>query len=413
MRKILTAVLIFAFLIFAQSSRAQSRARRVGTNAPAATPSPDSSRPPMPGGTNTTDANRGADEVGQNDVIRVNTTLVTIPVSVMDRYGRYAPNLRQEDFRLWEDGVEQDIAFFASVDKPFSVVLMLDTSPSTRFRLDEIHDAAIAFVNQLHADDRVMVIAFDDDIRVVTDFTSDRRLLQNAIRRTQPGSGTRLYDAVDLVINKKLNQIRGRKAVVLFTDGVDTTSRRGSYESTVRDAEKLDALIYPVAFDTANTNGGGSTWPGSKRPTSPVDILVQILGRGGSKGGAGGGGAGSSGADYERGDRYLHELADKTGGRLYRADSSQNLSNAFANVAEELRRQYSLSYYPKRSAQVGQRRQIRVSVDQPNLTVRARDSYIFNLRGTAAAQTDGEQRPATVLQKKLAQTRSAGNFFTR
>jgi len=135
------------------------------------------------------DASNGPEEVDAGDVIRVNTTLVTIPVSVTDRDGRYIPNLRKEDFRLWEDGVQQDVAFFASVDKPFSVVLMLDTSGSTRFRLEDIQDAAITFVNQLRQDDRVMVVSFDDEVRVLSEFTSDRYRLRDAIRRTRPGDG--------------------------------------------------------------------------------------------------------------------------------------------------------------------------------------------------------------------------------
>src|SRR5215510_15987192 len=151
----------------------QSRPRRVGDqqSIPQATsPSPPPAQtgaPPVLGGANYPN-NRKPDprpeqtpaapeEVDAGDIIRVDTTLVTIPVSVMDRDGRYIPNLKKEDFRIWEDDVEQDVAFFASVDKPFSVVLMLDTSPSTQFRLEEIQDAAITFVNQLRPDDKVMV----------------------------------------------------------------------------------------------------------------------------------------------------------------------------------------------------------------------------------------------------------------
>ena len=200
----------------------------------------------------------GPEEVDAGDIIRVNTTLVTIPVSVMDRDGRYVPNLRKEDFRLWEDGVEQEVAFFSSVDKPFSVVLMLDTSPSTQFRLEDIQDAAISFVNQLRADDRVMVVSFNDDIKMLSDFTTDRSRLDRAIRRAHTDDGTRLYDAVDTVINRELNRIPGRKAIVLFTDGVDTTSRQASFESNLTDAQELDALIYPVQYDTsADVNAGG------------------------------------------------------------------------------------------------------------------------------------------------------------
>jgi VWFA-related protein len=350
--------------------------------------------------------------VDAGDVIRVNTTLVTLPVSVTDRDGRYIPNLRKEDFRLWEDGVEQPVAFFSSVDKPFSVVLMLDTSGSTRFRLEEIQDAAITFVNQLRQDDRVMVVTFDDQIRVLSEFTSDRSRLRDAIRRTHPGDGTKLYDAVDMVMNQRLNNVEGRKAVVLFTDGVDTTSRRASYESNVRDAEELDALIYPVQYDTSQDQsgwggGGNSRWPGSGRwPSSNTDILGQILGGvlggGHSRGGGGRGGVGrsSGGSEYEVANRYLQDLAERTGARSYRADSMQNLAYAFGNIADELRRQYTLGYYPKSQAQAGQRRQIRVKVNQPNLAVRTRDSYVYNPNGGVADDT--ARRSAPVLQKKLA-----------
>jgi len=356
--------------------------------------------------------NNGPEEVDAGDVIRVNTTLVTLPVSVTDRDGRYIPNLRKEDFRLWEDGVEQNVAFFASVDKPFSVVLMLDTSGSTRFRLEDIQDAAITFVNQLRPDDRVMVLSFDDEVRVLTEFTSDRYRLRDAIRRTRPGDGTRLYDALDLVMNQRLNRVEGRKAIVLFTDGVDTTSRHASYTSNVRDAEELDALIYPVQYDTYNdmSGRGGSGWPGAGRwPNSNADILGQILGGVfGKGGGRNSGGAGTSKREYDVANRYLHELSERTGARSYQADSTQNLSYAFANIAEELRRQYSLGYYPKTPAQAGQRRQIRVRVNQPNLAVRTRDSYIFNPSGTITDDT-AAQRSAPVLQKKFVEGNESGD----
>jgi len=408
-------MLLSLFVLFAAVLNAQTRQRRVGQNPPLPTPnSSRPSRPPVLGGVNRTPGQQpggepsvavanGPEEVEAGDVIRVNTTLVTLPVSVMDRDGKYVPNLRKEDFRLWEDGVEQNVAFFASVDKPFSVVLMLDTSGSTRSRLDDIQDAAIIFVNQLRPDDQVMVVSFDDQVRVLTEFTNDRYRLRDAIRRTRPGDGTKLYDAVDLVMNQRLNRVAGRKAVVLFTDGVDTTSRHASYASNIRDAEELDALIYTVQYDTyMDMGGGGSGWPGAGRsPSSPVDILVQILGgrnRGGRSGG--GGGVGTSKREYDIANRYLHELAERTGARNYQGDSTQNLSYAFANIAEELRRQYSLGYYPKTPAQAGQRRQIRVRVNQPNLAVRTRDSYVFNPSGTITDDT-AARRSAPVLQKKV------------
>ena len=133
-----------------------------------------------------------------------------------------------------------------------------------------------------------------------------------------------------------------------------------------------------------------------------ADILGGIFRKGGGRGSGGGGGVGTSRREYDVANRYLHELADRTGARSYQADSTQNLSYAFANIAEELRRQYSLGYYPKTPAQAGQRRQIRVRVNQPNLAVRTRDSYVFNPSGTAGTITDDTaRRSAPVLQKKL------------
>ena len=426
MRKIATFLLLLSlFVIYAQAGKTQTRARRVGqtasappttTSAPApATTNTTTSRPPVLGGAATSNtpsspaqttsapaSDDAAEEVGEGDVLRVSTTLVTVPVSVMDRAGKYAPDLRQSDFRIFEDNVEQQVAYFASVEKPFTVALVIDTSGSTRFKIEEIQDAAMAFVDQLRSDDRVMVVSFSDDIKVLAEPTSDRNVLRNAIRRTRTGDGTKLYDAIDMVINQRFNRIQGRKAIVLFTDGVDTTSKRASYQSTIRDAEELDALIYPVQYDTYQDmqgSGGGGGWPGSRRGTgnTAIDILIGILGNGGAtigRGGGGGGGMGTSRSDYERANSYLRDLAEKTGARGYRADSVYNISQSFALIAEELRRQYSLGYYPKTGAQAGQRRQIRVRVNRPGLIVRARDSYISTgTPGSTTAQDGAQQKP--------------------
>jgi len=395
-------LLLSLFLVSTNSHFAQTRQRRVGDGAGTqASPGP-APRPPVLGGSNYPNNQKPTqpqpeskptpEEVDAGDIIKVNTTLVTIPVSVMDRDGRYVPNLRKEDFRLWEDGVQQDIAFFSSVDKPFSLVLMLDTSPSTQFRLEDIQEAAVAFINQLRPDDKVMVISFNDDIRVLSEMTNDRYKLERAVRRAYTDDGTRLYDAVDMVINRELSRIQGRKAIVLFTDGVDTTSRRATYQSNLTDAQEADALIYAVQYDTA---GDINATPSM----DPNDVLGQILGdifgggnrRRGNNRSGGGGGRGRQRGDYQVGDEYLKELTNNTGGRQYRADTLQNMSYAFGNVAEELRRQYSLGFYPKQAPQPGQRRQIKVRANQPNLAVRSRDSYIFNPGGTAVADDSNRQ----------------------
>lgn len=309
-------------------------------------------------------------ETIEGDTLHVNTALVTVPVVVMDRFGKYIPNLKRRDFHVFEEGVEQRIAYFATVDQPFTVALVIDTSGSTHFRLNEIQDAAIAFVNQLKPDDRVMVISFDDQIKVLSEPTNDREALTRAIRRTRTGGGTRLYDTVELVINQKLKELSGRKAIVLFTDGVDTTSRHATYSSTVRDAQESEGAVYSVAYDTS---GDLPAVMGGRFPRGRGGIIFgPFPGPGG-----GGGGAGSSPGDYRRADEYLHEIAQESGGRYFRGDTLIGISTAFAQVADELRRQYSIGYYPP-AGQPGQRRQIKVRVNQPDLVVKSRDSYIYS-----------------------------------
>lgn len=407
MRKLVAIVLLLSlFAVSLSSVQAQTRARRVGRTAPPPPPATapssrtsgvvndTSSRPPA-----TTPAPRSSDtgeEVEDDAVVRVNTSLVTIPVSVMDRDGKYIPNLYKEDFRIYEDGTEQELAYFATVEKPFTVALIIDTSNSTAFKLEEMQDAAIAFVNQLREDDRVLVVTFDDDIKVISEATSDRNALRNAIRRTRRGGSTKLYDAVDWVMKNRLSRIDGRKAMVLFTDGVDTSSRRASYESTVRDAEELDTLVYPVHYDTYERNADyGSSWPSRRRRPSisigRFPFPIPLPG-GGTIGGGGGGGGGVSRSDHERGSRYLRELAERTGGRQYEASDLRYLTQSFAAIAEELRRQYSLGYYPRMQAATAGRRQIKVRVNRPNLVVRARDSYIYKPSADATAQDDMRQQ---------------------
>jgi Ca-activated chloride channel family protein len=328
----------------------------------------------------------GEGETIEGDTLRVNTTLVTVPVSVMDRNGKYVPNLQRRDFHVFDNGVEQRVAYFATVDQPFTVVLLIDTSGSTEFRMDQIQDAAISFVNQLRDQDRVMVMSFDDQIRVLSEPTSNRDELTRAIRRTRNGGGTRLYDAVEVVLRQKLTSISGRKAVVLFTDGVDTTSRRASYSSTIRDAVESDGAVYSVAYNTANSlpiNAGGLPRRGG--------IILNFPFPGSGRGGGPGMGGPDPG-DYRRADQYLHEIAQESGGRFFRGDTIVGLSSAFAELADELRRQYSIGYYPP-AGQSGQRRAIKVRVNQPDLVVKARESYVYSQRATTEkGKTD--ERPA-------------------
>ena len=300
------------------------------------------------------------DPKDDGEVLHVETNLVTIPVSVFDRNGLYIPGLRQSDFKIFEDGTEQEIAYFGTTDKPFTVALLIDTSPSTAYKIEEIRRAAWAFVNQLEPQDSVIVIEFNHSVNVLTEATADRQRIFKAINKADFGDGTSLYNAVDEALRKQLGRIQGRKAVVLFTDGVDTTSRKNTYDGTVNYAEESDSLIFPIYFNTYFDNN-------RRVSSSPFPDIFggQVLQRG------------VSSEEYALGRRYLEDLADVTGGRVFRPEATPGgLTRAFEGIAEELRRQYNIGYVPNSEGKIGQRKLIKVRVNRANLIVRARDSYI-------------------------------------
>ncbi|PWT81157.1 MAG: hypothetical protein C5B44_04225 [Acidobacteria bacterium] len=379
------AVLLFltSFAVFGQSGR--KRTVESTPNSPTNTKTTQTSTTPESNEGISESRTSAEGETIEGDVVRIDTSLITVPVSVIDRNGKYVPDLRREDFHIFEQGVEQKIAYFATVDQPFTVVLVIDTSGSTEFRLEDIQNAAITFVDQLKSNDSVMVMSFDDSINVLTKPTTDRDAVMRAIRRTSTGGGTRLYDTIENVIKKQLRRINGRKAVVLFTDGVDTTSHSATFDSTLRQAEEADAPIYCVGYNTSRF-GIGQGWPlpGGRGPV----IFGIPLPRPG--GGVPGGIPGGSPGDYRRAGVYLRALSDKTGGRYYNADTLPAISEAFRQVAEELGRQYSLGYYPKTIVKAGERRQIKVRVNQPDLVVKARDSYIYTDKKTNSDQSKSQ-----------------------
>jgi Ca-activated chloride channel homolog len=322
------------------------------------------------------------EEVGEGDVVRIDTNLVTVPVSVLDRDGRYISDIRREQFNVFENGAEQKIAYFEATEKPFTVALLLDTSGSTFFHLWEIKEAAINFAKQLRPQDRVFIVTFDRLVMLLTEATNDLNVVTEVVQRNAiTGFSTRLYDAIDLVIKARLNKIDGRKAIVLFTDGVDTASYQATYQSSLREVEELDALIYPIQYDTTdfvdaqtrtNTTIETTTIRSKNFPTRSSSRVTY--------GNPKASGPGTSIGDYKLADQYLHQLATKTGGRLYEANDRTQLSAAFSKIAAELSHQYSLGYYPQTTPQSGERREIRVRVDQPNVAVRARDSYVKRVR---------------------------------
>jgi VWFA-related protein len=424
MRLTLAVALVFvlASLSFAQAGRRSSagEAKKNEQSKPAET-KPDASKPSETE-SQTTETNDVEDDDGE--AVKVETNLVTVPVIISDRGGRYVPDLKAEEFSVAEDGAEQKVSFFATVSEPFHVVLLIDTSASTTSeKMRQVQEAAVTFINNLQEGDRVKVVSFDDSVRELCNFTGDRAALASAIRATHPGKGTRLYDAFDLAF-RSLRRVQGRKAIVMLTDGVDWHSDRRTYANNRRAIEESDVVVYPVRFDTrAETEqlahqqqqggqtvdlgtifgkipglpgGGGPVVVGTRggRTTNGTRDGGGDPSRDASRGGGPGGsdpfpGTASRTPDaredesisslmdriYKLADDYLNEMANTSGGRLVRADNNAMLPRAFQQIAEELRTQYSLGYYPTNPAREGKYRKIRVRTTRKDVAVRTRPGY--------------------------------------
>ena len=327
----------------------------------AQTPEPQRTAPVLrSGGTYSTKANESqkagdnsSPAIDEDSVVRVSTSLITVPAVVMDRNGRYIPNLRKEDFHIFEDGVEQTVAYFASVERPFTVALMLDVSGSTQSQLTQIREAANTFVSRLRANDRMMAITFDGKINVLTEAADVSAIRRSKLHIPAVTDGTVLYDAVDFTM-KRMAQIPGRKAIVLMTDGVDQNSA-ATLKSTLNEIAEQDVLVYTVQYNTLPQLPQRLSQIKNEKARRKVQERLM-------KG-------------YAVSEPYLRTLAEKTGGRFYKADDLSDVGPAFEAITSELGVQYSLGYYPKQNSGAGAERGIKVRVRYPNLVVRARDSY--------------------------------------
>jgi VWFA-related protein len=273
----------------------------------------------------------------------------------MDRDGRYVANLRSDDFQIFENGKEQQLAYFASVQQPFTAALILDVSGSTVSKMQAIRSAANTFLRGLRAKDRVLIVSFDGKINLLTEAVTLTELRRKKLRLNAVNDGTVLYDAVDSVL-KRMTAINGRKAIVLLTDGVDFGSKVASLKQNLKDAEESNVIIYPVQYNTL------PELPGRLSRIENLKAREKLLVR--------------LEKQYRKGSVYLGSLAEKTGGTLYNAETLADVPRAFREITEQLGRQYSLGYYPKTQAGAGEKRDIRVRMRQPDLVVRARDSYV-------------------------------------
>jgi Ca-activated chloride channel homolog len=306
-----------------------------------------------------------AQTIGTNEPIRVDTRLVSVPVVVGDRNGRYVPDLTAADFALFQDGEPQSVEFFAAVEEPLTIALLIDTSQSTQPVLNDIKESARSLIKLLSPQDRAMIVAFDYDTHILSELTSDHEQLRQAIKaaRIPEFVGTRLRDAAFRTIDNSLAGIKGRKAVIVLTDGKDVDSRV-SRDRLMYSLQESDALIYTIMF---RTGFGRYLTPRERHFQRYWQIRDGRIGPAKER-------REKAIRMNERAAKFLHEMSDITGGRFFTTDDGK-VKRAFASIIEELRLQYRLGFYPPDNLDPERLYTLKVKVDRPDVFVRSRSSY--------------------------------------
>jgi Ca-activated chloride channel family protein len=270
-----------------------------------------------------------------DDVVRVNTDLVVLNVTVTDAAGQYVPGLKLADFKVFEDGKEvpaQLIASFSVQQSPFASVILLDTSGSMEVRLSLARSAAIRFLDRLREEDVAAVYKFDSKVERVQEFSTGRDLAPMAFGLRAKGM-TRLNDAIVDGVNALADRPELRKAIVILSDGMDNSSKASS-DKAIESALAIGATIYAV--DMSATGNGSNN---------------------------------------QQSAAVLRNFAEKSGGRFVGTPGGPALREAFANIADELAHQYTIAYRPLNKTRDGKWRKLEVRVSRPEVSVRTRKAY--------------------------------------
>ncbi len=267
--------------------------------------------------------------------IQVQVEAVNLGVSVTDERGRFVSGLEASDFEILEDGVPQQLTFFAAEAAPLTIIVLLDASLSMRASLDYVKEAAATFVDRLWEGDRAMIGEFNDRVRFSAEFTEDRHRLTSSILALNPLGPTALYDASIMALERLHFADGDRKALLVFTDGDDSRAMGFGSESSAGDAIEVakltDAVVYAIGFE-----GNGS----------------------------------------RVNKRFLRRLTSETGGQALFPERTGDLVSSFSRIEEDLHAQYRLAYVPSRAEHDGEWREIRVRLrDRDGLTARTRNGY--------------------------------------
>ncbi len=273
--------------------------------------------------------------------IKVDTLLLTVPLVVTDSKGRYVSGLTKDNFSIYENRKNQEIAFFFGEESPMNVAILLDTSISTKEVLGNIQKAARDFIKVFRAGDKGIIVSFDNRTAFLSELTNDKKQLSKVVNNVHiaANGGSDLNAAVFQIVDNYFASLKGRKAIIVLTDG-QILKRNISTQQTLEKLLDADTVIYPIVFKTKSNSEALSK---TNRPL-PVEML--------------------------------EFLADGTAGRFYIKDAT-NLKEAFQSIAEELKKQYLIGFYPQYAETGKSGRDFRIKIDRTDLTVETKKKWQF------------------------------------
>lgn len=287
--------------------------------------------------------------------------IIKIPVFVFDQNRKLVLDLKRSDLTLFIDGAEREILSFESGAKPLNLLLVLDISPSTAYQPKDIQNFAANLIESLKPADKLQIIKFSAELKALSEATTDRQNLKKAVQRIQMGDGTSLYDSVRTIFREQISVSPDRgKTLILLTDGVDTTSRKANYMTSLIEAERVGAVVFPFYLDTFAYNQKALN--AVRNPIfSSIVPRPSVLSK----------------EDYDLGKLYLTDLAALSGGNTFVVNDLSKLDRRdFENTLSQLGAQYYISFDTRSgAANSSARKQIKIRVNRPNLTVRTRASY--------------------------------------
>jgi Ca-activated chloride channel family protein len=276
----------------------------------------------------------------QDEPLRLNTDLVVLSVTVTNDTGKYAHGLKAKDFALTEDGAPQSIDSFSAEEAPFAAAILVDMSGSMSYKFSLVRAAAASFVEQIRDNDQVAVYGFNNQVKRFQDF-SNVRDITDYIWDAEARESTKLYDCLNEAIDALAARPEKRRAILLISDGCDTSSQKTNLDAVMKKALAAGVNIYTVdLIDNGEMSGSSS------------EMLM-----------------------LQRGRSEMKEFANQTGAQYIHSPKGDNLQEAFNNIIEELRNQYTLTYYTTNSKRDGRYRKINVALSNPKLSARTRRGY--------------------------------------